>query len=170
MTERMTPEQYRRELRQPDWGSKRPMAVLDQDSGKWQFTAPPQTEQDVIDGCLHVASWLMYVPLSDLAPRGTQRLSKAEMERAVRIALEEVQHRKLAGLWYATSANARSRNALGTPDYHFVTLADGEAITKAVEFKGPGSALRVNQAILAELGASTIIGPDDLNKFAALLR
>lgn len=131
-------------------------------NGAWHWTRRPADEDDVERACLTIADWHLWCSLADLAPRGKQVLSKVEHERAVRIALAEVEALGLRGVYYRTSTKARSRNQLGTPDYHFVRIG-GPAI--GVEFKGPSTAIRVNQAVLAALGGSVIVGPDDLALF-----
>ena len=159
---RMTQEQL--DAIQGKANPKGPLVVLR--GGGWHWTRKPADENDVERACLTIAGWYRWGALADLAPRGRQVMPAEEHARAVRIAIEEVRARGLVGLYYRTSAKARSRNALGTPDYHFARI-DGGVI--GVEFKGPNTPTRVNQAILAELGASIIIGPDDLDRFVEML-
>lgn len=159
---RITPEQL--DALQGKANPKGPLVVLR--GGGWHWTRKPSDEDQVERACLTIADWHRWGALADLAPRGRQVLSAEEHKRAVRIAIEEVRARGLVGLYYRTSTKARSRNSLGTPDYHFARIDGG---VTGVEFKGPGTPLRVNQAILAEIGASIIIGPDDLDKFAEML-
>jgi hypothetical protein len=136
----MSADEFRAHLKQPaEWRTDgKPRAILDGD--EWRWTTPPQTEQDVVDACLHIATWYGYKALQK-AERG-QRL-----------------------LWYRTSTNARARNAKGTPDYH---VFNGER-TLAIEFKGPKTPVADEQRVLNEAGGSYIIGPDDLNAFRDLI-
>lgn len=139
--QRMSADEFRAHIRQPAWpdGAKAP-ALLDAKTGDWRFREVPSTEQDVIDACLHIATW-----------HGYKALQKAE--RGHRL------------LWYRTSTNARSRNAKGTPDYH---IFNGVR-TLAIEFKGPKTPASEEQRVLNEAGGSYIIGPDGLNAFRDLI-
>lgn len=130
----MTAAEFRALQRQPDWNGKEPPAIREQD-GTWVFTTRPKSEQDVIDACLHIASWYGWQPLKDA---------------------------KGAMLWYRTSETRKSRLSPGTPDYHFVDI---KGRVRPIEFKGPDTKVTDRQRFLADKGISTIIGPDDLMKF-----
>lgn len=163
MKDRMTADEFKALQRQPkDWGGKEPPAIRDMETGEWRFLRDPKSEKDVERACLQIANWYMWVKITDLIPRAHERLGKEATQRAVRIALEECKVRGLSGVWLLTSWNGKARNDTGTPDIHFYGV-DGSVT--AIEFKGPDTRVGVGQAFLAAIGASTIIGPDDLMKF-----